>query len=213
MLKLFSMDIAGLGRIDPSALTDQHMMELFFVPKNFEDSRKALLGDEDDACSWNDVLCDEANQIIEIDWHSMNITLEGSINFPMMPRHLQHLTLYDHKLIGEVDTTNLPESLEYFCIEECFFTGTLDLGSLPRNMKDFLVMDNKITGLINFCNLPPGMLVLNIYESIQKGVQIYIARLPKSLEEVNLEVESAEVLQFEEESDRDRVVLNSRSSD
>ena len=208
MLRLFFTDIAGLGRMDQSALTDQQMMEMFFVPENPEDAREALCGDEDDACTWNGVTCDESDQITEIQWHSMYIEpVQGSIDFPMMPRHLTWLNLYDHKLIGAVDTANLPEALEFFRIEECLFTGTLDLGSLPRNLGDFVAMGNTITGLVNFCNLPPGLSRLYIEEPIESSAKIRIGKLPKSLNEIFLQVKCTDMLYFEAESDRDRVEM------
>ena len=207
MLRLFSMDIAGIGRIDTSSLTDQQMMEMFFVPDNLEDAREALLGDEDDACTWSKVTCDGSDHITEIDWHSIYFTLQGSIDFPMMPRHLEYFNLYDQKLVGAVDTTNLPEALQYFCIEECFFTGTLDLGNLPHKLDNFIVMDNKITGLVNFCNLPSSLVMLFIKEPIESSKQIRIGKLPKSLNDIFLQVKGTEMLYFEEKSDRGRVKM------
>ena len=201
MLIALTMDIVGLSRIDPSTLTDQQMIELFFSPDDFEASRVAFRGDEDDACSWNSVKCDEFGYIVEFHW--LNITLDGSINFKMIPRHLIWLNIGFQSLIGEVETTNLPQNMIFFCIQKCFFTGTVDLGALPRSLTDFYAMENKISGLVNVCNLPSTLRDLQIIENIEGTVNVQ--KLPETLSQVTFDIGSAVVLNFEDESDRDRV--------
>ena len=196
MLCLQAMEIIGIGRVDVSSFTDQQMMESFFIPDTFEEARLALGGDEDDACTWDQVWCEESKYIAQIEWHSVDIKLEGSINFKMMPRHLTYLNLFEQKLIGEVDTTNLPEKLNFFCIEKCLFTGTVDLGHLPQSLETFVARDNKISGLVNVCNLPSGLQNLQIRENTELKGTISIAKLPRSLHRLKLELGDSVSVRF-----------------
>ena len=203
MLSLLTQDIAGLSRIDPSTFTDQQMMECFFTPNDFEAARASFGGDEDDACSWKCVECDDFSHIVDIDWNAMDIYVAGSINFQMIPRNLTFLTLQGQELIGEVDTTSLPVNLQFFCIQQCLFTGTLDLSRLPQGLTDFFVTENKISGLSNFYNFSYSLRTLSIEEEVQGSV--YISKLPITLFDITLHLGCSAVLAFEDESDRDRV--------
>ena len=201
MLSLLTQDIAGLSRIDPSTFTDQQMMESFFIPDSFAEARLAFGGDEDDACTWDKVWCEGSKSIAQIDWHSADIKLKGSINFKMMPRHLTCVNLFNQKLIGEVDTTNLPEKLNFFCIEKCLLTGTVDLGHLPQSLETFVARDNKISGLVNVCNLPSRLQNLRFQENIALKGTISIAKLPGSLQRLKLELGESVSLSFLDKKD------------
>ena len=185
-LFVLTSDISGLSRVDPSAFTDQQMMELFFNPTIPRAARMAIGGIDKDACTWYNVTCDASHHIIEVNWYSVNVSVSGFISFPMMPRHMKSLQLIEQDMNGEIDTSNLPESLVFFSLEACLFTGTLDLGSLPRGMEIFAVADNMISGIVHVCNLPPLLKTLIVEERVQKNGPIHIGKLPESLTKVRL---------------------------
>ena len=213
MLLCALSDASGLGRFDASMLTDQQAIELFYTPKDYDKARKALGGKDSDACTWQDVECDEAQQIVRIDWHESFIKISGSIAFAMMPRHLENLNLYKEDLVGAVDTTALPETLEHFCIEECKFTGTLDLGSLPSCLQSFIVLHNKISAIANMSNLPVGLRLLKIGEPRLDSFPIRVGQLARdsqgvALTEISLGYVAPDQITCENADDR-KVILPS----
>ena len=185
-LFVLTADIPSLSRVDPSAFTDQQMMELFFTPTIPRAARMAIGGIDEDACTWYNVTCDASHHIIGVNWYSVNVSVSGSINFSMMPRHMQSLKLIEQDINGEIDTSNLPESLVFLTLEACLFTGTLDLGSLPRGMEIFVVADNTISGIVHVCNLPPSLKTIIVEERVQNNGPIHIGKLPESLTKIRL---------------------------
>ena len=136
MILLLSVDIANIGRVNPSTLSDQQLMELFFTPKDYESTRRELEGDEDNACTWRGVRCTGSNEVTLIDWHRSDLEIEGSIDFRMLRPLLLRLNLYCQPLTGEVDMSALPTELVTLCIQSCHLTGTLDLGNLPKTLQE-----------------------------------------------------------------------------
>ena len=60
ILFIFTADNSPIGRFDHSMLSDQMLMELFYVPDDKEKSHAAMKGQEDDACTWRNITRDEA---------------------------------------------------------------------------------------------------------------------------------------------------------
>ena len=63
----FAVDPIGIGRFDPSMLSDHDRFELFMTFDDPNDIAEELHGDPLDHCSWSGVTCDEGN-IISIEW-------------------------------------------------------------------------------------------------------------------------------------------------
>ena len=189
MLFLLSADVQGLGRFEASMLTDQQAIELFFAPTDYDEARKALGGEEADACTWQDVTCNDKRRIVRIDWHQSFIELSGSMDFSMLPRCLEYLNLYKEDFVGEVHATALPETLIFFCIECCKFTGTLDLSSLPPRIDQLIIRDNYVSALVfpqGTNRLPSKLKALYIKERHILNLPIRIGLLPEGDIDVEL---------------------------
>ena len=206
MLTFALADIASIGRVDTAMLTQQQMMELFFTPVDYDTAREQLKGNEDDACSWKQVYCDDAKNITKMSWLSTYIRLEGSIDFSMLPTNLENLTMYNQRLVGEIDVRVLPENLEYFGVQMCGFTGTLDLGSLPRTLQSLFVIDNQITGIVNLCNLPEDLKDFLVKDFNVKQPHLHVGILPASTLRIRLERCRIESITYENPDDSQRVV-------
>ena len=177
---LLTIDATLAGRCDPSMLTQQQMVELFFTPEDPKEAREHLKGDPDDACTWEGIDCTEDGDIREILWRGWRFPLEGSIDFRMFPMAVKFVNIYEQGLRGDIDTTAFPESLEHLCLDKCFFTGTIDLGSLPPQMRTFEVFYNEITAVCNVQNIPKTVTSLRIREANIVAKTIHVGALPES---------------------------------
>ena len=174
-------DITSLGRMNPSMLSDQQMVELLYTPDDYNHSRRQLQGDADDVCTWRGIYCTEAKEIEAIDWYIRSATLKGSIDFHMLPPLIKYLEISDQRLRGEIDARSLPDGLEYIIIVSCLFTGTLDLGGLPRAMKEAYFKNNHVTAVVNLENFPALLDTLSVQESHNTNKSIRIGKLPQGL--------------------------------
>ena len=84
------LDNDPLGRIHPPIVPDHQIMELFFSPDDFDESRRDFGGDESNACTWMGVSC-KPDRIKMIEFHPVDISLTGSIDFRMIPPQLESL--------------------------------------------------------------------------------------------------------------------------
>ena len=195
---------ASLGRINPSILTEQQVMELFFTPTYAEDAREDLGGDENDACTWSAVSC-TGGVIEKINWTAEEIFLQGSIDFSMVPRNIINLVMENQDLSGTVDTRSLPDSLEEIRLSDCPFTGTLDLGHLPYHLRNITVWQNNIDAVQNICDLPPLLHTLDICErNVPAGSPIHVGKIPSGVWLANLIFASPEDFAFASDADKKR---------
>ena len=178
MLYLICLDSNHLGRINPSMLSDQQFMELFFTSDDADQSHARFGGDIDDACTWNGVTCNDNKQITEIIFLHEYIELYGGINFKMIPPHVTDLSITNEPLYGEADVSGLPNKMETLVIEACRFTGTLDLSSLPQNLRMFSFAFNNITEVKNLCNIPQSVMHLRVSEPGIVKKSLHVGKLP-----------------------------------
>ena len=207
MLLFTTTDFASsIGRVNPSMLADQDLVELLFTPKDWKAALNAFMGDELDVCTWNGVKCDEDSFVTSIEWHAGDaMSLKGSINFAMFPQKLEHFNLFQQRLVGEVDTSNLPPNLTFFCIQNCFFTGTVDMGNLPRGLETFWVFENRISKLINVQNLPETLLHCEIDERGIKEEELFVGKLPEGDFRINFWATDIKKFVCEDPNDRNRL--------
>ena len=185
-------DVDGLGRFEKCMLTDQDRMNLFFTPEKPADAWRELAGDEADACSWVGITCDAEN-ITHIEWSSSDLDLVGSINFDVLPPKLLELSLYDQKLVGEMNVSNLPETLNIFCVESCLFTGSLDFSTLPRGLQQLFITGNRIQSVANISNLPESLRIFQIMEKDLQSDVVEVGKLPDTTLQVKLRCMNARV--------------------
>ena len=204
---LLTADSTYIGRMDVTMLSDQQMVELFFTPENYSHARALLQGDEADVCSWVGISCTESS-VSRIFWQSWGrIPLIGSIDFGMIPRHLEMLSISRQRLYGKVHTQGLPKTLEHFQLKDCNFSGTLDLGSLPRGLKVFRAMHNRISGLENIQNLPMSLTTVEISEHKVQQESIRIGEMPPNSLIIFLQGCRIREADFEDDVDWQRVIL------
>ena len=203
MFPLVCADLAHAGRVDPSFLSDQQMMECFLTPASNAEAALCLYNNnQDNACYREGLNCNAAGRITTIGWHSIYVTLEGSVNFSMAPRALVQLAMYEQKLTGTVDMTNLPERLALFSLELCLFTGTLDLGGLPDTLVTFESIRNRITGVVNISNLPPQLDRVILRERGTVGNKLHIGQLRGCSADISIDYIRAVDVSFDDESNR-----------
>ena len=205
MFFLVSADISQTGRMHPSMLSDQQMVELFFTSADYEASRLQLQGEADDACTWRGVTCTDGHRVEKIYWHDSCVAVKGDINFRMLPPQLRGLNLHNQDLFGQVDTSALPEKMELISVEMCQVSGTLDLGSLPRTLVELHFIENFISAIVSFCDLPESLEYLNIEEANITEKEISIGKLPASKLILRLEGCLFQDVILEDESDNMRV--------
>ena len=171
-------DNTSLGRFDPGMLTDHMLMELFYVPDDYEKSRAAMGGDADNACTWRKIRCDEDQNVTHIDWHCISVKLRGSMHFQSLPPKLIRCKIYNQPVHGEIDTSNFPRSLKYFTLQRTQMKGTVDLGNLPSGLNMLFIMHNEITGLTSIVNLPASITHISINEKNLREKTIFVGKLP-----------------------------------
>ena len=198
---------ADIGRVDRAMLTDQQMMELLFTATNHLLSRVELGGDECNACSWNGVTCSDRKVVEKILWISLNLKLEGVIDFSMIPRDLMYFSLFRQDLSGEIDTSALPRRMDYFCLEFCQFTGTVDIGSLPEPLRVFQVLNNAITGVANVSDLPKALEFFEIREENVRMKSLAIGALPDNSVRIKLQGCNIQSVNLENPKDAERVYI------
>ena len=203
---LYFCDSTSVGRINREMLSEMQVMELFYTPIEHFDAHVHFKGDEDDPCTWAGLFCND-NHVSSIDWYELNVSLQGSLNFCMLPRQIEYVSIFGQRLIGDVDVGQLPETLEYFCIHSCQFTGTLDIEKLPRKMKYFITGENAITDIRNVRNLPESLEELNVQErGIQKDLLV-IGPLPDGNARLNFKNTQIKEIRFENPADSERLIL------
>ena len=207
-LTFLCADTSIIGKVDPSMLTDQQMLELFFTPSDEREARSELKGDADDGCTWAGVTCENEEHIKRIRWCSWEVRLVGSIDLRRVPPHTESILLYKEALSGTMDVTGLPSSLIQISLQECAFSGTLDLGHLPQGIRSFGVHANCITAVQNVCNLPLSLEHLIVEELQIEAKSIYVGALPANDLRPNFAACGFTDLQCEREEDRARIDTN-----
>ena len=205
MLTLLAADVPGLGRVDLSMLSETQVMELFFVPDDYEDSREHLKGDASDACTWTGMECNTYHQVERIGWLDYIVDIAGEINFLMFPRHLRALLLINQEIRGEVNLLTLPTTIEDIQVEYCRIKGTLDFGSLPLNLKSLVFICNGLTGLVNVLNLPATLKHVQINECRVQPKSLYIGKLPSKDLRIDLYDCGITVMILEDDGDRPQI--------
>ena len=206
MLSLYFADSTPAGRMNADMLTEQQVFELFFTPDNHEDAHELLEGDENDACSWVGIGCDD-DRIENLDWHEVDLVLQGSLNFSIFPRHMKFFNVVGQRLVGEVDLGHLSEELTYFRIRSCAITGTLDIEKLPRNLEYCIVANNSISDIVNVRNLPKNLIELDVQEHGIHKDSLFIGRLPNTSIRINFSFWNIEQIRFENQGDLKNLVL------
>ena len=194
-----------IGRFDPSMLTQQQMMELFFTPDESDPHEYAEPRFLDDACAWNGITCGAEGLVEEIEWVGWRSRIVGTIDFKRMPLSVLLINFFATSLCGEVDTSALPKSLTYLCLQDCKFTGSLHMSALPPRLDTFIVTGNRISVVGQICNLPNSLCQIIINEILVAHRDIHIGKLPDTDLEIDITECGIEQVTFEDQRDAMRV--------
>ena len=195
----FTADASGIGRFDPSMLSDHDRFELFLTFDNPDDIADELLGDPLDHCSWSGVGCEDGH-IIKITWMNLFEEVRGEINMSMLPSHVEFLMLENEPIRGEADLTHLPDTMKTLSIVNCQVTGTLDFHALSPKIEEITFKKNRIEEILNFINLPETLVGIEIDEenAVLNGCEVeslpdFVTIKVKSdyLEEVDYSIDSS----------------------
>ena len=207
MIVSFFLDPSDLGRINESFLSDQQMMELFYIPKWDDDPRSYFNfnGDDFDACTWTGVTCNSEKRVSSIEWRFSFIRLTGEINFNMVPPNLTNLQFLLQDLTGEIPASAFPQTMKAVNIQGCKFSGTLNLDSLPRSLESLTFLNNRFIVIANLRNLPENLAIVVIGEEQNTAGTLHVGKLQKGLSGVHLGRSRLTEVVFEDATDASKV--------
>ena len=210
-ITLLCADI-GLGKMDPSMLSDQDRMELFVA--NLAHKYLATFQTQDgtflDMCEWTGMECDEDGNIFEVCLQracdgtvcleffpesvdtiiiSSNGSLEGTLNTSKLPSRLEVCELDGNNFDGVVDMTKLPKALSSLSVAQNDFSGECDLTALPSGLEALNASENGFSGSLCLDSLPKRMRTLDVSCNCLSG-SISLENLPESLEELQISANS-----------------------
>ena len=210
-ITLLGADI-GLGKMDPSMLSDQDRMELFVA--NLAGKYLAHFQTQDgtflDMCEWTGMECDKEGNIIEVSLQracdgtvcldffpesvdtliiSSNGSLEGTLSTAKLPNQLEVCDLDGNNFDGAIDMTKLPKALSSLSVAQNDFSGGLDLKALPSGLEALNASENGFSGSLCLDSLPQCMRTLDVSCNCLSG-SISFENLPESLEELQISANS-----------------------
>ena len=193
----------ALGRSGYASMP-QHMLLELFLPKI--DYDRVNLGDFENVCEWNNVQCNDKEEVVDIEWaHMFNHpeciewrwipnsvshlvlcgnNFQGTIDLSLLPRNMEHLNLYYNSFSGSVDFPDLPSSMRYVEFCDNLLAGTVELRDLPLHLQELWLSGNKFSGSLDLMKLPQTMKTLALDENKFSGT-INLLHLPKTLEELS----------------------------
>ena len=198
LLALFA-DISGLGRFDPSLISDQDRMEMLVTTAESDTASrkekegrynfKYSSGEFTEACGWDGVTCDGDSNIIYIDWFLLYWAC-GTVSLDYLPPKLVHFditrgTHETRQVTGTVSTALLPQTLNTFVIHGNKFQGTIDLTCLPPALVTFRGRFNRFDGTINLESLPNKMQKLDLSGNDLTGT-LCLTKLPLAMYTLSL---------------------------
>ena len=175
---LCTIDTAA-GRVNPSVLSQQQMMELLLadVPETQKDKIQCN-GDEIlDICAWTGIVCDSDEQVIEIHLPS---GIGGTVVLDFMPPSTRIIGAVESNVMGTIDMCALPEGITKLDIAMNHFHGSCYLRSLPSEMKLIFARSNEFSGSLHLDTLPGKLEVLDLRENMLSG-SVILDALPAKL--------------------------------
>ena len=169
LLQCISTADTLLARATVSTFSHQLLMETLisgFSSEHFGQFTDAA-GEFLDACDWPGIECNEAKDILYIDWISQDwvnrpISLDG-LPPTLLGCNLGHPSAFDEgELIGTLSAALLPRALEILNIERNAFFGSIAFASLPSALCMLNVRFNNFVGSVDLCALPQKLKFLTL---------------------------------------------------
>ena len=183
IILLLSID-EDLGRLDPTLLSDQSRMEIFFDGvKN-----KAKFTDENgnytDLESWDGIRfnADGSVDVIDFDLYveTPDVAFKRTLNFAYLPETVTDIGLAHNILVGSLDVADLPSHLKILHVPVNIISGEMETANLPRCLQHLRVEGNFFEGTFDITSLPPVMVTINISLNRLHG-SLALTKLPESL--------------------------------
>ena len=152
-LSLLAVDPSQLGRIDPSLMSEESLLETFFGGVENKDIFTDSSGNFDFECYAFDY-GDDGIVCITIDASDYDTFLGGTIHFAFMPQTLEGLSLEGNKMHGSIAVESWSPRLIEVHLNENRLHGQIDTTKLPAKLLALHVEDNLLDGPFETKNLP-----------------------------------------------------------
>ena len=188
---LFHAVDPSLGRMSPSNLSDQALMEIVF--QNLPEKSLDLVRDDHknflDVCDWEFITCDDSDAVTKFECRK---EIAGTLNLQYLPSNLTSFYIGDkttglfswivcRDLVGSICTAYLPTTLKEFTLIVSGMSGSVELENLPRCLELFCIEDNYFCGSCALDNLPHTLKVLDLSKNNFSG-SIALDKLPEALQ-------------------------------
>ena len=176
-----------LGRMQPSDLSEQSRMELFF--STLEHSSFASLrdnrGDFTDMRTWpQDVIQTNNGTVTHVTlWYEK---IRGTINLEILPGSIGTLQCVSPLVCGTLETSKLPHSLRFVEINNTQMSGAVDLTSLSIHSVHIDLSSNQFSGSCNLTALPNKIEKLLLSKNYFSG-SVRLHKLPSGIETLCLD--------------------------
>ena len=183
LVQLLSSSDIQLGRFDTFSLTQQARMELVIqdVSEYSVDDFLDEEGNFTDCCDWDRNVCDENEELIDINFGA----LDGTLNLKYIPLTVKTITIAPSDVEGRLCTESLPEGLEELLVVNTYFYGFVNLSSLPPNIHTVHLSTNAFRGSVCLSALPATIKLLDLQSNRFLG-PISLDSLPGKLEVLRL---------------------------
>ena len=139
---------------------------------------------ENSAKSWHKVAVRMNGDVYEINWCDMG--LRGSLNFALLPRTTEFLSLGKKFLSGRINIELDADKLRDLRLPENQLEGPLFLGDLPRAVVRLWVHKNRCTGPLDLTALPPTIRTVYLHDNDFSGV-VSFEGLPSTIIDLALD--------------------------
>ena len=176
-----------LSRLDPTLLSQQSAMEIFFDGVINKEYFVDENGNYKDIEFWEGVELNADGDVISLHYNCQDIysgnepAFYKTPNFAFLPETVWKVTLVRHLLKRTVETADLPRGLTY--LNE--FSGSFDFENLPANIKKLDITKNEMTGSIDTSKLPRSLKEVIVTECDFEG-SFDFAQLPPIMDALGL---------------------------
>mmetsp|Transcript_39932 Transcript_39932/g.63110 ORF Transcript_39932/g.63110 Transcript_39932/m.63110 type:complete len:260 (-) Transcript_39932:49-828(-) len=203
--KFFSFADTSVGKIDKSSLSQQTLMELLFQGLKNTQGICSTGTAPTEISHWGFTETNDSQEVISINWSFRDLrgtmdmrwipesvesfstksnSLEGSVDFTVLPTNLRVLVLSSNKYTGQIILDHL-KKLEGAWLQMNSFSGTLCLENLSPKLNKLDVSKNRLTGLLCLTKLPPSLNSL-LVDANQFSGNIDVTQLPQKMQSLVL---------------------------
>ena len=172
------IDSAALGRLEYTTMSQQALMECLIASftsescKPFQDEN----GNFTDIAEWPGIELNSAGNVTHMNWKNKG----GSIDFQWLPQHVQVIELRRSKdLSGSIDFGLLPRPLERLTITDTSITGEMFFETLPPQIAKLDLRNNAFALHFELSKAPETLRTLEIQS--EKGLDFDLQTFSRNL--------------------------------